>query len=204
VGPYAPPVLVSNEHTEHDGTRTRYDLVPLAPDRPTAYEAYVYPVPPADPVVTSGFDLHLPDARQRRGNPKNPVGHGGLDLTRRIGVPVTSVPFESQVGPTRVVFTGMLFGRTIATLHERTDGRYVALHGHLSEIAPGVTPGATVEPGALLGAVGDSWTPGVPHLHYEVRYIRSGVDPWTLEGTALWDNTRSVPCDPRNVLPRLR
>ncbi len=193
--------LLTNAHTEHDGTVTSYQIVARGEGRPTDYSAYHYPVAPADPVVTSGFDLHLPDSKQRRGNPRNPVGHGGLDLARPIGTPIASLPLEGQSAPTRVLFEGMLFGRTVATVHERPDGTYVAIHGHMSAVAPGIVPGAVVDAGALLGAVGDSWTPGVPHLHYELRWVRPGVDAWTLWGRDLWDNAKAVPVDPRGVLP---
>jgi murein DD-endopeptidase MepM/ murein hydrolase activator NlpD len=200
-GSYTAPTLASNWHTEHNGTLTTYDVIPRDPSRPERYDDYAYPVPPADPIVTSGFDLERPDAQQRRGNPKNPVGHGGFDLARPIGTPIVSIPLEGQQSPTRVLYRGMLFGNTIVTLHERPDGYYVAIHGHMSVFAPEMVPGATVAAGAPLGAVGDSWTPGVPHLHYEVRWVRTGVDPWSLWGNELWENALAVPCDPRNVLP---
>ncbi|MCI0635317.1 MAG: M23 family metallopeptidase, partial [Actinobacteria bacterium] len=200
-GVLSPPTLATNAHTEHDGTLTVYEIVPRTPDRPASYADFVYPVPDSNPIVTSGFDLDRPDREQRRGNPKNPVGHGGLDLARPIGTPMVSIPLERQEGQTRVLFEGMLFGRTVVTLHERPDGAYTAIHGHMDTVAPGIAPGATIAAGASLGTVGDSGTPGVPHLHYEVRYVRPGVDPWTLWGRDLWDNALAVPCDPRNVLP---
>jgi hypothetical protein len=41
----------------------------------------------------------------------------------------------------------------------------------------------------------------VVHLHYEVRLVRDGVDPARVDPAALTDQSVSVPCDPRNVLP---
>jgi murein DD-endopeptidase MepM/ murein hydrolase activator NlpD len=58
-----------------------------------------------------------------------------------------------------------------------------------------------VAEGAPLGAMGDSGADGVIHLHYEVRLVRTGVDPRRVEAGRLTDQAVSVPCDPRNVLP---
>jgi murein DD-endopeptidase MepM/ murein hydrolase activator NlpD len=79
--------------------------------------------------------------------------------------------------------------------------QYVVLHGHLDRPGPGIVAGAKVAPGDTLGFVGDSGSPGIVHLHLEVRQVREGVNLAAIEIGRLADNATSVPCDPRNVLP---
>ena len=56
---------------------------------------------------------------------------------------------------------------------------------------------------ALLGFVGDSGSPGVVHLHVEVRRAREGVDAGQLPLGQVNQNAKTVACDPRNVLELL-
>jgi murein DD-endopeptidase MepM/ murein hydrolase activator NlpD len=59
----------------------------------------------------------------------------------------------------------------------------------------------TVKQGALLGFVGDSGSAGVVHLHLEVRRVREGENPAHFKPREIVENSRTVVCDPRNVLP---
>ena len=117
------------------------------------------------------------------------------------------VALEAQQGAAEVLFVGELFGTTVATSHTVREGdrlrQYVALYGHLERAA--ITPGAKLEAGDVLGAAGDSGSPGIVHLHFEIRQVRENVslgdvarDPRRLVNAAV-----SVACDPRNVVPRL-
>jgi len=134
------------------------------------------------------------------------VGHGGVDLPQAKGTPVKLVALEHQEGPAEVLYTGPLFGTTVVTRQSlREGGRvmdYVVLFGHLDSIAAGVTPGRMLNEGELIGAVGDTGSRELVHLHYEVRRVRDGIDLARVgAGAPLLAENISVVCDPRNVLP---
>ena len=134
------------------------------------------------------------------------VGHGGLDLPQAKGTPVALVALEHQQGDAEVLFTGKLFGTTVITRHSVREGgrtrEYLVLFGHLDSIAPGASPGARVPEGTIVGAVGDTGSPELVHLHLEIRRVRDAVDLAKVPaGGTLIAESVSVVCDPRNVLP---
>jgi hypothetical protein len=55
--------------------------------------------------------------------------------------------------------------------------------------------------GDPVGAVGDTGSPSLVHLHLEARRVRDGVDVAKLSPSAMIANESSVVCDPRNILP---
>lgn len=199
----------ANVHHERSGRLKQYEQIPRLPDRPADYDAYRYPIPPGLPGgkhVVSGYDLDRPDFQQRRGATLKHVGHGGVDLPQARGTPVKNVTLEHQEGDAEVVYTGPLFGTSVVTRHTlREGGRlldYLVLFGHLDSVAPGLRPGALLREGDLVGAVGDTGSPSLVHLHLEVRRLREGIDPAKLPGgPMLASDSVSGVCDPRNVLP---
>jgi murein DD-endopeptidase MepM/ murein hydrolase activator NlpD len=203
--------LVEQRAAHHDrsGRLRVYDQIPRRPERPADYRKYRLPVPPlpAQSFVTSGYDLDLPDDDQRRGAEMKAVGHGGIDLAQKRGTPVALVPLEHQVGEADVLFVGKLFGTSVVTHHvvrEQSALRdYLVIHGHLDKPAAGLSRGSTLAAGAVVGYVGDSGSPGVVHLHLEVRRAREGVTLGNLAPGELARNAKTVACDPRNVLPLL-
>ncbi len=206
-GPLAP--ARPNVHREKSGQLKEYEQIPRLPERPADYDLYRYPIPPGLPGghhVVSGYDLDQPDEHQRRGRTLRHVGHGGVDLPQAKGTPVKMVALEHQEGDAEVLYAGPLFGTTVVTRHTlREGGRlldYIVLFGHLEAIAQGVTPGVSLPDGAPVGAVGDTGSPSLVHLHYEVRRMREGVDLAKIPaGGMLVQDVVSVVCDPRNVLP---
>jgi len=201
-----------NWHHDRQGRLAVYDQIPRRPDRPADYDAYRYPIPPGMPgghSVISGYDLDLPDTSQRRGRHLSHVGHGGVDLPQRKGLPIPMVPLEHQDGEAEVIFVGSLFGTTVLTRNTlREDGRsrdYLVLYGHLDAPAPGIAVGQRLKDGDLVGFVGDTSSPELVHLHLEVRRFRDdGLElPKLLKmsGGQMISNEVSIVCDPRNVLP---
>jgi hypothetical protein len=195
-----------NTHRDSLGRWVVYDEIPRRPDRPAEYDAYRYPVPCEQKTcVVSGYDLDRGDDQQRRGARLRQVGHGAVDLLEPRGTPIHLVPLEHQEGPAEVVFIGTLFGITVVTRHTvREAGRlrdYLMLFGHLESASPGMDVGTLLNEGDLVGAVGDSGSPGRVHLHLETRRLRDGVDAAKLAPSALANSTSSIVCDPRNVLP---
>jgi hypothetical protein len=197
---------VARAHPDRAGDGDLYDQIPRRPDRPADYAAYRYPVACEDCVV-SGYDLDRPDEQQRRVRHRTQVGHGAMDLSAHRGAAVTLVGLEHQQGPAVLIFVGPLFGTTVVTLHHVREGgelrEYLVFLGHLDAAAPGLPEhsDAPLREGRLLGFVGDSGSPGLVHLHLEVRRVRNGVDANKLAPAALVDNANTIVCDPRNVLP---
>ncbi len=206
-GTFAP--AAANAHREKSGRLYQYEQIPRLPERPKDYDAYRYPIPPGLPnghYVVSGYDLDRPDGQQRRAPSLSHVGHGGLDLPQAKGTPVKNLALEHQEGDAEVLYTGWLFGKTVVTRNTLREGgrlrEYVVLFGHLDSIGAGLAPGATVKEGDVLGGVGDTSSPSLVHLHYEVRRVREGVDLAKIPaGAQLLADSVSVVCDPRNVLP---
>jgi murein DD-endopeptidase MepM/ murein hydrolase activator NlpD len=190
-------------HRERGAWRA-YDQIPKLPERPASYQAYSWPV--AYTSISSGYDLGEPDERQRRLKNRPETGHGGLDLMADRNAPVSVVALTGQEGPARVLYAGALFGTTVVTSHVvRAVGKeytYLVLYGHLESATPGAAVGENVAVGTVLGLVGDSGSPGIVHLHLEVRRLREGVDLARVPaGNAFISDTVSVVCDPRNVIP---
>jgi murein DD-endopeptidase MepM/ murein hydrolase activator NlpD len=206
-GPLAP--ALPNAHRDKQGRWAQYEQIPRLPDRPSDYDAYRYPISPGLPgghYVVSGYDLDRPDPQQRRARTLSHVGHGGVDLPQTKGAPVKQVALDHQEGDAEVLYAGQLFGTTVVTRHTlREGGRlrdYVVLFGHLDSIAAGLAAGASMKDGDLVGAVGDTASPSLVHLHYEVRRVREGIDLGKVPaGAQLIADSVSVVCDPRNVLP---
>jgi murein DD-endopeptidase MepM/ murein hydrolase activator NlpD len=196
-----------NAHRDRSGAWRSYEQIPRRPERPSDYRRYRLPVPPlpGQSFVVSGYDLDLPDAEQRRGPELKAVGHGGIDIAQKRGTAVRLVALEHQVGDAEVVHVGSLFGTSVMTRHAVREGgrlrEYIVIHGHLDATAPGIRRGSNAREGTLLGFVGDSGSPGAVHLHLEVRRVRDGVDALALVPGLLIQSSKSVVCDPRNVLP---
>ncbi len=199
----------SNTHRDRSGRWATYEQIPRLPERPADYDLYRYPIPPGlagGHYVVSGYDLDQPDAKQRRGATLRHVGHGAVDLPQAKGTPIHMITLEHQEGDAEVLYAGPLFGTTVLTRHTlREGGRtrdYVMLLGHLDSIAPGITVGTLVKDGQLVGAVGDTGSPSLVHLHLEIRRVRDGIDLAKVPaGPGMILETVSVVCDPRNVLP---
>jgi murein DD-endopeptidase MepM/ murein hydrolase activator NlpD len=196
-----------NRHLDRHGNWVRYEQIPRRPDRPEKYTDYRYPVPISknQQFVSSGYDLDMPSASQRRGAHLKAVGHGGIDIAQPRGTEVRSIALEHQVGDAEVVLVGELFGNSVVTRHSLREGgrlrEYLVVHGHLDGPAPGLTKGMNVREGSMLGFVGDSGSPGDVHLHLEVRRVRDTVDAKALAPRQMVHNAKTVVCDPRNVLP---
>lgn len=98
--------------------------------------------------------------------------HNGVDYGAPTGAPVVSVSNGT------VSFAGWTSGggRTVRVRH--TSG-YESEYMHLSAIAPGISPGARVGQGDLLGNVGQTGLASGPHLHYGLRRNGQYVNPIT-------------------------
>jgi len=69
------------------------------------------------------------------------------------------------------------YGNVIVVRHQ---GQFSTLYAHMSRFADGMTKGARVSQGEVIGHVGmTGWATG-PHLHYEFRVADVPVDPLTV------------------------
>jgi hypothetical protein len=96
--------------------------------------------------------------------------HSGIDLMAPYGSPVHAAADGT------VIYAGRYYayGNMIDIRH--ADGS-VTRYAHLSRFAPAVRPGATVEAGVEIGAIGTSGNAHGAHLHFEVRIDGHPVDP---------------------------
>jgi murein DD-endopeptidase MepM/ murein hydrolase activator NlpD len=121
----------------------------------------------AAPRITSPFGT-------RRSYNDGPVSgfHGGTDFGAGTGTPI----YAPAAG--RVVLAEELIVRGNAVLIDHGIGVFSG-YWHQSELA--VREGQTVQPGDLIGYVGDTGLVTGAHLHWEMRVGGFAVDPiqWT-------------------------
>ena len=114
--------------------------------------------------LTSGF-----------GNRRHPVlgysrMHRGLDFAAPAGTPLMAagngiVEFAGREGD---------YGNTIRIRH---PNEYHTLYAHLSRFASGVSRGARVRQGQIIGYVGSTGLATGSHLHYEVHHRGKPINP---------------------------
>jgi murein DD-endopeptidase MepM/ murein hydrolase activator NlpD len=97
--------------------------------------------------MTSGYD------RPRDGGKRS---HGGLDFAAPIGTPVKAPQVSGGLTVREARFANG-YGNTVLLSGTDSAGQRVEWRfSHLSEIEPGLKPGAAVMPGSLLGKVGNT------------------------------------------------
>jgi murein DD-endopeptidase MepM/ murein hydrolase activator NlpD len=102
------------------------------------------------------------------------TGHKGVDYAAPSGTPIHSTADGT------VEFSGWQngYGNVVIVKHH---GKYSTLYAHQSRIAEGITKGAKISQGQLLGYVGSTgWATG-PHLHYEFRVDNQPIDPLSVD-----------------------
>ena len=166
--------------------------VPLAsPGRVVPGPGYYRPVPVDGmvfPVARSNFlsvlefndDWHAPRLRLVDGKWVLVGQHEGIDIVAERGTPIVAA------APGTVENVGWSFYSGTRVGVRGTDGRYY-FYAHLSEVADGIVPGATVRAGDLLGRVGNTGygPPGTvdefpPHLHFGVEDASGWVSPYPM------------------------
>lgn len=99
--------------------------------------------------------------------------HEGLDIIAPRGYYVAS--------PTEAVVTRTGKGASAGVyVYAMGPGGETYAYMHLDRIADGIKPGTELEPGDLIGYVGDTGNAkgGTPHLHFEIREGREALDPF--------------------------
>ena len=101
--------------------------------------------------------------------------HNGVDFMAKRGTPVRAV------GDGKILFAGWKiggYGRTIDIGHDAT---FSSRYAHLQALAKGITKGASVRKGQVIGYVGSSGRATGPHLHFEFYKDQNYVDPLKVE-----------------------
>jgi murein DD-endopeptidase MepM/ murein hydrolase activator NlpD len=125
-----------------------------------------YPVPFR---ITSGFS-------SRRYHPvlKRNRAHLGIDYGAPHGTPVKA----TAAGTVTRAGVWSSFGRIVEIRHVKS---FSTRYAHLSSIARGVTVGAFVQQGQVIGRVGSSGLATGPHLHYEFLQGGQHRNPATVD-----------------------
>jgi murein DD-endopeptidase MepM/ murein hydrolase activator NlpD len=125
-----------------------------------------YPVPFR---ITSGFS-------RRRYHPvlKRNRAHLGIDYGAPHGTPVKA----TAAGTVTRSGTWSTFGKIVEIRHVKG---FSTRYAHLSSIARGVTVGAFVQQGQVIGRVGSTGLATGPHLHYEFLQNGTHRNPATLD-----------------------
>ena len=97
--------------------------------------------------------------------------HQGLDLAGRIGTPIYATADGLVLDPyANSSMSG--YGKVVVINH---GFGYQTLYGHLSKIL--VKPGDKVKRGQIIGLMGSTGRSKGPHLHYEIHYKGTPVNP---------------------------
>lgn len=112
--------------------------------------------------MTSGYGTRSDPFNGKRAK------HSGVDIAARTGTPVYATG-DGYIGRSR--WAGG-YGNLVEINH---GGGYQTRFGHLSQRMVG--EGQYVRRGTLIGLIGSTGRSTGPHLHYEVRYNGSAVDP---------------------------
>jgi murein DD-endopeptidase MepM/ murein hydrolase activator NlpD len=144
--------------------------------RPVMVDGFTFPVARANwlPVVEFRNDWHDPRFRLVNGRWELVGFHEGNDILAEKGTPILS----ATAGTVERVGWTFYSGTRVGV--RGWDGKYY-FYAHLSRVAPGITVGAPVEAGDVLGLVGNTGygPPGredelPPHLHFGIE----GPDGW--------------------------
>lgn len=100
--------------------------------------------------------------------------HTGIDFGAPTGTPI----YASGDGVITDAYYSRVYGNFIQLRH--TNG-YGTLYGHMSSYARGMRKGVRVKQGQVIGYVGTTGMSTGPHLHYEVIYWGTKVNPSTVK-----------------------
>jgi murein DD-endopeptidase MepM/ murein hydrolase activator NlpD len=148
--------------------------------RPTVVNGKTFPVARSNFFSLLEFPNNWHAVRLRLVDAKwEPIGvHEGIDITAEPGTPILSMTDGT------VENVGWLFYSGTRVGVRGTDARYY-FYAHLSAVAPGITPGARVHTGQVLGRVGNTGygPPGhrdefPAHLHFGIEVGPEWVNPY--------------------------
>ncbi len=116
-------------------------------------------------VITSTFGERTDPINGRR------TLHAGVDLA------ITSGPGPVVAAASGTVVRSGPYGGLGNEVTLQHPNGVQTLYGHMSQIDPAITPGATVTEGQVLGTEGSTGHSTGPHVHFEVHVDGKPVDP---------------------------
>ena len=164
------------------GSATRALLPSPGWYRPVMIDGFTFPVARSNwlSVIDFANDWHDPRFRLVGGTWRLVGVHEGNDILAEKGTPVLSA------SPGSVEAVGWTFYSGTRVGVRGTDGKYY-FYAHLSRIAPGISVGAPVQAGDVLGLVGNTGygPPGhedefPPHLHFGIEGPGGWENPFPL------------------------
>jgi murein DD-endopeptidase MepM/ murein hydrolase activator NlpD len=102
--------------------------------------------------------------------------HNGIDLVAPTGTPVLAAASGTVVGAA----PNAGYGNWIRIEHAQN---LATVYGHLSAFAPGISAGAKVQRGQVIGFVGNTGRSTGAHLHFEVINNGQATDPMAFSQT---------------------
>ena len=100
--------------------------------------------------------------------------HRGVDFGAPKGTPILAAG-------SGVVQKAGWFGNYGRYIRIRHTGRYSTAYAHMTRLADGITAGARVSQGQVIGFVGSTGRSTGPHLHFEVLVNNKQVNPLTVK-----------------------
>ena len=169
------PVLLFASLTVRDQTYRYYrfqtpddNIVDYYDENGRSTRKFLLRKPIADGEITSGFGMRyhpiLHYARM----------HSGVDWGAPVGTPIFAAGSGTIL---KAEFTSG-YGRRVEIQH--ANG-YVTTYNHMSGFGRGITEGAHVNQGQVVGYLGQSGLATGPHLHYEVVINGNFVDPMAIK-----------------------
>tara|TARA_R110002073_G_scaffold184636_11_gene343085 strand:+ start:811 stop:2277 length:1467 start_codon:yes stop_codon:yes gene_type:complete len=139
------------------------------------------------------------------GSRRHPVlgytrNHYGTDFAAPRGTPIYAAGYG-------VVERANRFGSFGNFIRIRHTNGFATQYAHLNGFARGVTAGARVQQGQVIGYVGTTGRSTGPHLHYEVEHNGTRVNPMSLDlptGRTLEDDERDAFLAERNRIQEIR
>ena len=113
--------------------------------------------------------------------------HKGVDLAAPIGTPIHA----TGDGYIQIIGRQNDYGNMIKVSHNKT---YSSIYGHLLKFQKGLTKGAYVKRGQVIGYVGQTGLATGPHCHYEFHVNQQPKNPTTIE------LPRSTPVSAREMI----
>ena len=115
----------------------------------------------------------------RYGERKHPIlgytkMHRGVDFAAPKGTPI----YAAGDGVIVALGRNGAYGKYVRIRH---NSQYTTAYGHLSRYAKGMESGRRVKQGQVIGYVGSTGRSTGPHLHYEVSYQGSRINPMSLK-----------------------
>jgi len=100
--------------------------------------------------------------------------HKGVDFAAKSGTPI----YAGGNGVIEFAGNNGGYGKYIRIRH---NNEYKTAYAHLSKFKKGVSKGARVNQGNIIGYVGSTGNSTGPHLHYEIIYQTKQINPMTMK-----------------------